>query len=55
MSLAIIDVPYAATRRHLLAGEVPPLELDDLVAATCRFLLDEERVPGPEGPIGTGR
>ncbi len=42
VSLAVIDVPYAATRRHLLAGEEPPLELDDLVAATCRFLLDEE-------------
>ncbi len=39
VTLALVDVPYAAAR-HLLAGEPPPPELDDLVAATCRCLLD---------------
>jgi len=42
VTLALLDLPYAATRRHLLAGEPPPPELDDLVAAACRCLLADE-------------
>ncbi|MGH3550975.1 MAG: TetR/AcrR family transcriptional regulator [Pseudonocardiaceae bacterium] len=42
VTLALVDLPYAATRRHLLAGEPPPPELDDLVAAACRCLLADE-------------
>ncbi len=37
---ALVDVPYAAGRRHLVANEVPPPWLDDLVLATCRCVLD---------------
>ena len=36
---ALVDVPYAAGRRHLIAGEPPPPWIDDLVAATCRCVL----------------
>ncbi|GAA2005303.1 TetR/AcrR family transcriptional regulator [Catenulispora subtropica] len=32
---AIVDIPYAAGRRHLLAGEAPPEFLDELVADAC--------------------
>lgn len=42
VTLALVDVPYAAVRRHLLAGESPPAELDNLVAAACRCLLADE-------------
>lgn len=44
--LAIVDLPYAAARRHLNSGEAPPPELDALIEATCRFLLDHSE----EGP-----
>jgi len=50
-TFAVVDVPYAATRRHLLAGEPPPPELDDLVAAACRCLLTDE--PPPAAPPAT--
>ncbi len=36
---AIVDVPYAAGRRHIVAAEPPPPWLDELVAATCRCVL----------------
>jgi AcrR family transcriptional regulator len=36
---ALVDVPYAAGRRHLLAGRPPPPSVDELVAATCRVAL----------------
>lgn len=36
---ALVDVPYAAGRRHLIAGEPPPPAVDDLVTATCRCVL----------------
>lgn len=32
---AIVDIPYAAGRRHLLAGEAPPGFLDELVTDAC--------------------
>ncbi|MGQ0678947.1 MAG: TetR/AcrR family transcriptional regulator [Actinomycetota bacterium] len=39
LSFVIADVPYAAVRRHLLAGEPPPVVVDHLVATVCRKLL----------------
>lgn len=36
---ALIDIPYAAVRRSLLAGKTPPADLDDLIAETCTALL----------------
>jgi AcrR family transcriptional regulator len=37
---ALVDVPYGAVRRHLVAGKPPPEEIDDLIRATCRCILD---------------
>lgn len=37
---ALVDVPYAAGRRHLVAGEPPPPLVDDLVTQTLRHILD---------------
>lgn len=39
VTFAVVDVPYAAGRRYLIAGKPPPPSVDDLVAATCRCLL----------------
>jgi len=39
VTFALVDVPYAAGRRYLLAGQPPPPSVDDLVAATCRCIL----------------
>lgn len=36
---ALVDVPYAAGRRHLIAGEPPPPFIDDLVTETFRCIL----------------
>lgn len=36
---ALIDVPYGAVRRHLVAGHAPPPLVDELVAQTARALL----------------
>ncbi|MFI5689722.1 TetR/AcrR family transcriptional regulator [Streptomyces sp. NPDC051636] len=41
VTFAVVDVPYAAGRRHLLAGEAPPTLVDDLVAVTCRCMLGD--------------
>jgi AcrR family transcriptional regulator len=38
-SFALLDVPYAAVRRHLLAGLAPPRTVDRLVEKTCRSVL----------------
>ncbi len=48
VAFALVDVPYAAVRRHLVAGVVPPGSLDDLVARTVVHLLDLE--PGGSPP-----
>jgi AcrR family transcriptional regulator len=39
VTFALVDVPYGASRRHLLAGKPPPLAVDDLVVQTCRCTL----------------
>jgi len=40
VTFALVDVPYAAVRRYLLAGRTPPPAVDELVAKTCACLLD---------------
>lgn len=38
-SFALLDVPYAAVRRYLIAGKPPPRSIDDLVTRTCQCIL----------------
>lgn len=38
-TFALIDVPYGAVRRSLVAGEPPPLELDEFVAETYAVVI----------------
>jgi AcrR family transcriptional regulator len=38
-AFALVDVPYAASRRYLLAGRPPPTAVDDLVLRTCDATL----------------
>lgn len=41
---ALVDVPYAAGRRHLVNGEPPPPLVDELVTETLRrILLDRQK------------
>jgi len=39
VSFALVDVPYAAVRRYLHAGEPPPTTVDDLVRQACTCVL----------------
>jgi len=39
ITMALIDVPYGVTRRHLLADRVPPALVDRLIRAACDCLL----------------
>jgi AcrR family transcriptional regulator len=39
VAFALVDVPYAACRRYLLAGQGPPPSLDELVLKTCACTL----------------
>jgi AcrR family transcriptional regulator len=39
VTFALIDVPYGASRRYLLAGRPPPPSLDELVLRTCGCTL----------------
>jgi AcrR family transcriptional regulator len=41
VAFALIDVPYAACRRYLLAGNAPPASVDELVVRTCVCTLFE--------------
>jgi hypothetical protein len=36
---ALVDVPYAVGRRHLIQGEPPPPLADELVTETLRCVL----------------
>jgi hypothetical protein len=36
---ALVDVPYAASRRYLLLGEAPPPVADDLVRTASASVL----------------
>ena len=58
---AIVDIPYAACRRSLLAGQPLPPELDDLVVDTAAHVLgtvQRRRRPGsisrlrPDSSVG---
>jgi AcrR family transcriptional regulator len=42
VTFALVDVPYAASRRYLLAGRAPPVTVDGLVLRTCRCTLFEQ-------------
>lgn len=42
VTLALVDLPYAAARSHLAGGEAPPLFLDDMVAKAARCILSLE-------------
>jgi AcrR family transcriptional regulator len=39
VAFALVDVPYAACRRYLIAGQDPPPSLDELVLKTCACTL----------------
>jgi AcrR family transcriptional regulator len=41
VTFALIDVPYAACRRYLIAGEPPPRVIDELVVGVCECTLFE--------------
>jgi AcrR family transcriptional regulator len=41
-AFAVLDVPFAATRRHVAANRAPPPELDPLVAAAVAGILGAE-------------
>jgi len=38
---ALVDVPYAAGRRHLISGEPPPSLVDELFTETVRRVLSD--------------
>jgi AcrR family transcriptional regulator len=41
-TLAVVDVPYAAVRRHIAVGEAPPAMLDELIANAYRAIMAED-------------
>lgn len=43
LAFALADLPYAAMRRYLAAGEPPPASVDRLVVTTCRCVLAGDR------------
>jgi len=43
LTFALIDLPYAAMRRHVAAGEPPPAVVEDLVVTACRCVLAGDR------------
>jgi AcrR family transcriptional regulator len=40
-AFAVVDIPFAALRRHLAAGEAPPPMLDDLVVRAHDAVLED--------------
>lgn len=46
VTFALVDVPYAAARRYLLAGKPPPAGADELVTQVCACILDEHGTTG---------
>ncbi|NUW39035.1 TetR/AcrR family transcriptional regulator [Nonomuraea rhodomycinica] len=53
---AVVDLPYGAVRRHLLARQPPPPLVDELVARACRAVLEPAPEEGTtaEGPVRGG-
>jgi AcrR family transcriptional regulator len=43
-TFALLDIPYAAVRRHLLMGEPPPAIVDELVARSASCVLESQVV-----------
>ncbi len=43
MLFALIDVPYAAVKRYLQAGQSPPAIVDELVCETYSAVIGEEK------------
>lgn len=39
VAFALVDTPYGASRRYLLAGKPPPPTVDELIVRTCRCVL----------------
>lgn len=39
VAFALVDVPYAASRRYLLGGHPPPRTVDDLIIVTCEATM----------------
>jgi len=39
IAMALVDVPYGVTRRHILADRAPPALVDRLIRSTCDCLL----------------
>lgn len=39
LAFALADLPYAAMRRYIAAGQPPPASVDGLVERTCRCVL----------------
>jgi AcrR family transcriptional regulator len=39
VAFALVDTPYGASRRYLLAGKPPPPIVDELIVRTCRCVL----------------
>jgi AcrR family transcriptional regulator len=39
VAFALVDTPYGASRRDLLAGKPPPPTVDELIVRTCRCVL----------------
>jgi AcrR family transcriptional regulator len=42
-AFAVLDVPFAAVRRYVGAGEAPPLHVDNLIAAAFHAATAQER------------
>jgi hypothetical protein len=42
-AFAVLDLPFAAIRRYVAAGEAPPLHVDNLIAAAFFAATGHER------------
>lgn len=47
LAFVLVDVPYAAVRRHLISGQPPPAVVAELVVTVCSFLLED----GPDSRV----
>jgi AcrR family transcriptional regulator len=43
LTFALADLPYAAMRRFIAAGESPPASIDDLVVTACQCVLTTDQ------------
>jgi hypothetical protein len=56
-TLAVLDVPFAATHRHIAANEAPPQYIDELVETAYRALIAPEKIGArvSSGRLSTAR